>query len=170
MGGSSNTGQYKSFKEIPLWLKLVIVGAPALVLCGVLIQLLVSLKTNEFDAQIQEKTDGIHRQIAEGKFRDIFLEGDRELVSSYEENEFAARFAESRQYFTGKDEKRGLIGPAGFPDLANRLKRLVGRPALLVSHYTFDTGAGAGYESFYWMARGGEIKLADYRFSFRNYK
>jgi len=167
----SNTGQYKSWKEVPLWLKLIIVGVPAFVLFGFLIQLLVSLKTNEFDAQIREKTERIHRQIAEGKFHDIFIEGDRELSSNYEETEFAARFAQSQQYImTGKHEKKGLINSAYYPDLANKVKRIFGRPALFVSHYTFDTGPGVGYESFYWIARGDEIKLADYGFTFRNYK
>jgi len=167
----SNTGKYKSWKEMPWWLKFLLVGLPALVLFGVLLQLFISLKTNEFDRQIQAKTERIHVQIAEGKFRDIFVEGDRELLSQYEESEFAARFAESRKYFTQDYEKKsGLISSGSYPDLANKVKRIVGRPALFVSHYTFDTGPGVGYESFYWIARGDEIKLADYRFSFRNYK
>ena len=155
---------------MPWWLKFLVAGLPALVLFGFLFQLLVSLKTNEFDAQIREKTDRIHTQIAEGKFRDIFIEGDRELSSNYEEKEFAARFAESQQYFTGKDEKRGLISSASYPDVANKVKRIFGRPALFVSHYTFDTGPGVGYESFYWIARGDEIKLADYGFTFTKYR
>jgi hypothetical protein len=164
---NSNTGKYKSFKEIPLWLKLIIFGLPALVLFGQLLAF-VSLENKEFDAQIQEKIERIHTQIAQGRFRDVFIEGDRELVANHDENEFTAKLAVGQKYFAGKYEKTGG-NSAQHVDLASKLKKMVGKPALVANYYSFKSDAGSGSEGFYWIIRGDEIKLADYEFRVRNY-
>ncbi len=160
---STNTGQYKSFKEMPLWLKFAVIGPLVLVLGGVVIQLAVSMENKEFDAEIERKIERIHAQIAEGKFREVFLEGDRELVANHDENEFAAKLARGRDHLAEKYEK--MTGSSlRYDDVYNRLKRLFGRPALVSSHYSFKSETRAGREAFYWILRGDEIKLVDYEF------
>ena len=148
---------------MPLWLKFIIIGLPALVLFGQLLAF-ISLENKEFDAQIQEKIERIHSQIAEGKFHDVFIEGDRELVTNYEENVFVAKLAKGQKYLAGKHQKTGG-NSARHVDLASKLKRIVGKPALVANYYAFKSDAGSGSESFYWIIRGNEIKLADYEFS-----
>jgi hypothetical protein len=163
MGGSSNTGKYKSFKEMPFWLKLIVVGAPALVLIMLPLQIFLSLENKEFDAELERKIERIHRQIAEGSYREIFIEGDRELVANYDESEFAAKLAKGRNQLSGKYKK--MTGSSlYFPDVYNRVKRLFGRPALVHSFYSFKSDTHAGREAFYWILRGDEIRLADYEF------
>jgi len=159
----SNTGKYKSFKEMPWWLKLVVCGAPALVLFGLLLSL-ISLENKEFDAQIKVKIERIHTQIIEGKFHDVFIEGDRELIANHDETEFAAKLAKGQNYLVGKHENI-MSNSAHYPDLANKLKRIVGKPALVGNYYSFKSTAGSGNESFYWIVRGAELKLADYEFT-----
>ena len=159
----SNTGKYISWKEAPWWLKTVVIGLPALVLFGQSLAF-ISLENKEFDAQIREKTERIHSQIVQGKFHDVFIEGDRDLVANYEENEFAAKLAKGQKYLVGKHENV-MSNSAHYPDLANRLKRMAGKPALVGNYYSFKSDAGRGNESFYWIIRGDELKLVDYEFS-----
>ena len=169
MGSYRNTGKYKSFKEMPLWLKIAVIAPLVLVLGGLAVQLLVNMENKDFDAQLEKKIERIHGQIAEGKFREVFLEGDRELVASYDEIEFTAKLAKARGHLAGKHQK--MTGSSlRYPDVYNRLKRLFGRPALAANYYSFKTDTLAGSESFYWILRGDEIKLADYDFKELNRK
>ena len=168
MGGNSNTGKYKSWKEVPLWLKIVIVGSFVLVIGGMLTHF-IDMENRDFDAQLEKKIERIHGQIAEGQFREVFLEGDRELVANYDENEFTAKLAKARGHLTGKHQK--MNGSSlRYTDVYNRLKRLFGQPALASSYYSFKTETLAGSESFYWILRGDEIRLADYDFKELNRK
>ena len=163
MGGRSNTGKYKSWKEMPLWLKFAIIGPFVLVFGGMLTHF-INMENKEFDAQLEKKIERIHTQIAEGKFRDVFLEGDRELIANHDENEFTAKLAKGRNHLVVKYTK--MTGSSlHYPDVYNRLKSLFGRPALAGSYYSFKSDTLAGSESFYWIIRGDEIKLADYEFT-----
>ena len=159
---SSNTGKYRSFKEIPGWLKVAVVAPLVLVLGGMLTHF-INMEAKEFDAQLEQKIERIHAQIAEGKFRDVFLEGDRELIANHDENEFTARLAKGQKHFAGTYKK--MTGSSlHYDDVYNRLKRVFGRPALVVSHYSYKGDTFAGREAFYWILRGDEIKLVDYEF------
>lgn len=163
IGVNSNTGKYKSWKEIPLWLKFAIIGPFVLVFGGILTHF-ISLENKEFDAQLEKKIERIHTQIAEGRFREVFLEGDRELIANYDENEFMAKLAKGQNHLIGKHTKM-TSSSLHYPDVYNRVKRLFGRPALAGNHYSFKTDKLAGNESFYWIIRGDEIKLVDYEFT-----
>ena len=163
MGGSSNTGKYKSFKEMPWWLKLVVVGVPAFVLLGVPFQMFMTLENKAFDAQLEQKIQRIHAQIAESKFREVFIEGDRELFASYDENEFAAKLAKGQSQLVGKYQKM-TSDSLHYADVYNRLKRVFGRPALACNYYSLKSDARAGSETFCWILRGDELRLVDYDF------
>jgi len=163
MGGSSNTGKYKSWKEMPLWLKIAIIGPFVLVFGGLLTQL-INMEAKEFDAQLEQKIQRIHAQIAEGKFREVFLEGDRELIANRDENEFMAKLAKGQSQLTGKYQKM-MSGSLRYDDVYNRLKRFLGRPALVCNYYSIKSEARAGNESFCWILRGDEIRLVDYDFT-----
>ena len=95
MGGSSNTGQYKSWKAMPRWLKFAVI-APFVLVFGGMLTHFINMEAKEFDAQVEQKIERINSQIAEGKFREVFLEGDRELVANHDENDFAAKLAKGQ--------------------------------------------------------------------------
>ncbi|HEY8562032.1 MAG TPA: hypothetical protein VIL74_16790 [Pyrinomonadaceae bacterium] len=162
MGGRSSTGKYKSWKEIPLWLKFAVVGPFVLVLGGMLTHLF-SLEAKEFDAQLEQKIQRINSQIAEGKFREIFLEGDRELIATNDENEFAGKLAKGQSQLRGKYQKMNG-GSLRYDDVFNRLKRFFGRPALACNFYQIKSDTQAGNEYFCWILRGDEIRLIYYDF------
>ena len=162
MGGSSNTGRYKSWKEMPRWLKFAIIGPFVLVFGGMLTHL-INMEAKEFDAQLEQKIQRINSQIAEGKFREVFLEGDRELIANTDENEFAAKLAKGRSQLSGNYRKM-MSGSLRYDDVYNRVKRLFGRPALVCNYYSIKSDTHAGNESFCWILRGDEIRLVDYDF------
>ena len=152
----------------------MLIGSPARALLRIIVyaaltlpllpfQLFMSLENKEFDAELERKIERIHRQIAEGSYREIFIEGDRELVANYDESEFAAKLAKGRNQLSGKYKK--MTGSSlYYPDVSNRLKRIFGRPALVHSNYSFKSDTHAGREVFYWILRGDEIRLVDYEF------
>lgn len=162
-GGNRNS--YKSFKSLPLAMKLVLGGVLALLVFMLLLPL-VSFENKKYDAQVAAKIERIHGQLAVGQFREVFLEGDRELVASYDEAEFTGKLARSQKFFAGNYEKTGS-NSVHYTDLANRLKALIGKPALASSSYTFRADAGSGHETFYWIIRSDELKLADYEMTVR---
>lgn len=162
---SGNRNRYKSFKSLPLSMKLLL-GGVLVLLAFMLLLPLVGFENKKHDAQSAAKIERIHAQIAQGSFREIFLEGDRTLVANYDEAEFAAKLARSQKFFGGKSEKTGG-NSVRYTDLANKLKALIGKPALASSSYTFRSDAGSGHETFYWMIRSGELKLADYELTVR---
>ena len=129
---------------------------------------LIPMKSQAYNTQLREKSDRIHAQIAEGKFHDVFIEGDRDLIKYNDEAEFVAKLAAGQRYLAGKYEKSGGDS-VHYEDLLNRLNDIVGRPSLVVSGYTLKSDAGNASEAFYWIVRGNELKLVDYRFSPRNY-
>lgn len=166
MGGSSsssNTGKYKSWKEIPLWLKFAIIAPFVLVLGGMLAHF-INMEAKEFDAQLEKKIERIHAQIAEGKFRDVFLEGDRELIANHDQNEFTAKLAKGQSQLAGKYQKMNS-GSLHYDDVYNRLKRFFGRPALACNFYQIKSDTQAGNEYFCWILRGDEIRLVYYEFT-----
>ena len=154
---------YKAARGVPRWAKLLTGGMLVLVAL-MLLAPFIPMKSDKYNAQLREKTARIRGQIVDGKFYEVFVEGDRELIRYNDEAEFAAKLAAGRQFLAGKYEKSG--GDAvHYEDVYNRLKGAVGRPALVVSGYTLKSDAGFADESFYWIVRGDELKLVDYRFS-----
>jgi hypothetical protein len=161
-GSSSNTGKYKSWKEVPVWLKIVIIGPFVLVFVGMLAHF-IDMEAKGFDAQAEQKIQRINAQIAEGKFREVFLEGDRELIANNNENEFAGRLAKGQSQLSGKYQKMNG-GALHYDDLYNRVKRFFGRPALVCNYYQIKSEAQAGNEYFCWILRGDELRLVYYDF------
>jgi hypothetical protein len=158
---------YKAARRLPPWVKLLTGGMLALVALMLLVPL-IPMKSQAYNAQLREKTERIRAQIVEGKFHDVFIEGDRDLIKYNDEGEFVARLAAGQKFLAGKYEKSGGDS-VHYEDLFNRLKDIVGRPALVVSGYTLKGDAGNADEVYYWIVRGDELKLVDYRFSPRKY-
>lgn len=155
--------KYRSFKEMPLWLKLLKAGILAL-LAFMLLLPLVSFEDRRFDAAIEAKIERIHAQMARGEFRQVFLEADRELIAGRDEGECILRLAAAQKYIAANSRKTGGDS-AHYATLADKLKRIFGKPSLIRNYRLFESEAGRGSESFYWIVRGdGEIRLADYEF------
>lgn len=115
---------------------------------------------NEFDSVTDRQINKIHQQILDEKYREVFLESDRELIADYNETEFIAMLIKSRQYLA---ENPKLIGrKTTFDDTINRLKYLAGASYKLETFYLSKSTSGEAIEYFGWRISNGNIRLRYY--------
>ena len=153
----------KSTGNMPKWLIFAMLGLVVLIITPYFF----TLENKEFDAKIENKIAEIRGQIVKGEFREIFLASDRELIASFDENEFAAHLAPSQKFLAG-NYKKVIGGRTRFDDLASRGKRFFGRPYNLHTYFLLENETNRGSEYFSWKVRGDEIKLVHYELKISN--
>jgi hypothetical protein len=139
----------------------ILVGGVVFLTAFLIIIPLIGVKTTEFDSRFEKEIDNINAQIVEEKYREVYLNGSRRLITSYSEREFVDLVKQIRPYINGKVEKSCHTE---YKDMFNRLKRNLfssfeTETYCQVETKTVDSETVNSRQSFGFKTSGSEIKL-----------